>query len=66
MNSRRDFLHSAGGGFGLLALTALLAEQGLLADEPAALNPLAPRRTQFDAKAKSVIFLFMSGGPSHL
>src|SRR6185295_11083513 len=57
---------SAGSGFGMLALTAMLAEDGLLADEPAAVNPLAPRRTHFAARAKSVIFLFMSGGPSHL
>ncbi len=53
--SRRDFLRRAGGGFGSLALTALLADQGLLAGSP----HLAPR-------AKRVIFLFMSGGPSHL
>ncbi len=66
MISRRDYLRSAGGGFGMLALTSVLAEQGLLADDPTPLNPLAPRRTQFEAKAKSVIFLFMSGGPSHL
>src|SRR3954451_19167375 len=66
MISRRDYLKSAGSGFGMLALTSLLAEQGLLADEPAALNPLAPRRPHHPAKAKSVIFLFMSGGPSHL
>ena len=30
------------------------------------LNPLAPRRTHFPAKAKSVIFLFMDGGPSQV
>jgi len=66
MISRRDYLKSAGSGFGMLALTSLLAEQGLLADEPAVINPLAPRRTHHAAKAKSVIFLFMSGGPSHL
>ena len=41
MISRRDYLKSAGSGFGMLALTSLLAEQGLLADEPAAINPLA-------------------------
>ncbi len=66
MLSRREFLTSAGGGFGLLALTALLAEQGLLAEEPVLTDPLAPRSPHHTAKAKSVIFLFMSGGPSHL
>jgi hypothetical protein len=66
--SRRDFLRHAGGGFGMIALASLLAEQGLLADEPAnrAVNPLAPRAPHHEASAKRVIFLFMSGGPSHL
>jgi hypothetical protein len=66
--TRRQFLRSAGGGFGLLALSALLAEDGLLAaeGEAAAPNPLAPRPPHFPAKARQVIFLFMSGGPSHL
>src|SRR5262245_65061099 len=64
---RRQFLASAGGGFGILALTALLDEDGLLADEvDRARNPLAPRRAHHRAPAKNVIFLFMSGGPSHL
>jgi Protein of unknown function (DUF1501) len=59
---RRDFLRRAGGGFGLIALTALLAEEGQLwADDP-----LEPRRVHHPARARSVIFLFMSGGPSHL
>jgi hypothetical protein len=64
---RREFLQNAGGGFGLIALASMLHEQGLLASEPAdAANPLAPRQPHHEAKAKSVIFLFMSGGPSHL
>src|SRR5271154_6896885 len=29
-------------------------------------NPLAPKPPHFPAKAKSVIFLFMYGGPSHV
>ncbi len=68
--TRRDLLSRAGFGFGMLALSAILSEEGLLAAEaegPAATpNPLAPRQPHFSAKAKSVIFLFMSGGPSHL
>jgi hypothetical protein len=68
-STRRDFLRSAGSGFGMLALTAMLAEEGLLA-APAAtvpdLDPLAPRQPHRLATAKRVIFLFMSGGPSHL
>src|SRR6187399_3278757 len=57
---RRAFLLSAGGGFGALALAALLAE------DAAASDPLAPKRPPRPAKAKRVIFLFMSGGPSHV
>ncbi len=56
--SRRAMLASAGAGFGMLAL------RGLLAQEES--NPLAPKAPLFPAKAKSVIFLFMSGGPSHV
>src|SRR5260370_23201615 len=61
--SRRDFLARAGGGAGLLALMALLEKDGRAAG-PA--NPLAARTPHFDATAKSVIWLFLDGGPSHL
>src|SRR4051812_24973920 len=71
--SRRAFLQRAGSGFGMAALTSLLANDGLLADSStstgrtaALANPLAPRPTHFPAKAQRVIFLFMSGGPSHV
>jgi hypothetical protein len=71
--SRRAFLRQAGGGFGMVALTALLADQRLLADaeEQAAPpgrapDPLAPRAPHHEARARNVIFLFMAGGPSHL
>jgi hypothetical protein len=66
--SRRAFLRRAGGGFGMIALAAMLAEEGLLAaDAPdRTLDPLAPRRPHHRPRARSVIFLFMSGGPSHL
>jgi hypothetical protein len=61
--SRRIFLRKAGGGFGMLALASLLREQNLLA---ASENPFTPKPTHFPGKAKRVIFLFMSGGPSHV
>jgi hypothetical protein len=61
--SRRDFLCRAGGGFGALALSWLLARDGQ-AGEPKAANPLAARAPHFQARAKSVIFMFMVGGPS--
>ncbi|MGV3721378.1 MAG: DUF1501 domain-containing protein [Actinomycetota bacterium] len=62
--SRRELLSRAGFGFGSLALASLLAQDEALAGD--APNPLAPKRSHYGAKAKSVIFLFMSGGPSHL
>src|SRR5260370_450409 len=62
-SSRRAFLGQAGAGFGMLALSSLLAEQPANAQAP---NPLAPRPPHFAAKAKSVIWLFMNGGPSHV
>ncbi|HEV3436054.1 MAG TPA: DUF1501 domain-containing protein [Gemmata sp.] len=58
--SRREFLTNAFGGFGAVALTSLFAEQGRGSD------PLAQKEPHFQPKAKSVIFLFMAGGPSHL
>src|SRR5213593_1664748 len=61
--SRRDFLARAGNGFGMLALGSLLAQEGFGAPE---IDPLAPRKSHFPAKAKSVIWLFMNGGPSHV
>jgi hypothetical protein len=62
--SRRQILSGAGAGFGMLALRGLLQDGGLLAQEAA--NPLAPKAGHYSGKAKSVIFLFMSGGPSHV
>ena len=56
---RREFLSDAFCGFGGLAFGALQA-QG------ATLNPLSPKAPHLAAKAKSVIFLFMAGGPSHM
>ncbi|WP_425617128.1 DUF1501 domain-containing protein [Anatilimnocola sp. NA78] len=72
--SRRHLLAQAGGGAGLLALAALLADEGLLNKSAAAestgknapLNPLAPHAGHFGAKAKNVIWLFMNGGPSQV
>ena len=71
--NRRQLLQRAGAGFGGLALTQLLAAQGLLRAEGGVtqsstaardMNPLAPRIAHFPAKAKSVIWLFMEGAPS--
>ncbi len=63
MLNRRHFFQRAGAGFGWLALQSMLARTGFGAG---ALNPLAAKAPHFPAKAKSVIWLFMNGGPSHV
>ncbi|MBM3847161.1 MAG: DUF1501 domain-containing protein, partial [Verrucomicrobia bacterium] len=66
--TRREALRRAGGGAGLLALAGLLQDDGLLlpSARAAANNPLSPRPSHFTARAKSVIWLFMNGGPSQV
>jgi hypothetical protein len=65
-STRRHFLLQAGGGCGALALSWLLARDGFAADTTAPANPLRAKPPRFAAKAKSVIFMFMVGGPSHI
>src|SRR3954468_17830507 len=77
--NRRGFLRLASSGLGGIALTTLLAEQGLLAaatTEPAhgapirpewsPPPPLLPRKPHFAPKAKNVLVIFCSGACSHL
>jgi hypothetical protein len=59
--SRRDFLCNAGSGLGAIALSAMLS-----ADAAPLPDPLAPKPPHFKPTAKSVIWCFMEGGPSHL
>jgi hypothetical protein len=55
----------AGAGFGSIALTSLLARDGLAGD--AGVGRSAKRRLPpLEPKAKSVIWCFMDGGPSHI
>lgn len=61
---RRRFLSQMAGGIGGVALSALLARDGLLGAEGG--NPLSPRPTHFPAKAKRVIQIFCTGAVSHL
>ena len=63
--TRREFIEDAFCGFGSLALASILHQQQLRADD-GVINPLAAKRGHLTPKAKAVIFLFMSGGPSHL
>src|SRR5690349_21728463 len=62
--SRREFLHRAGCGFGAVALAALTGQRLLAA--PLATTTINARLPDKPGRAKSVIFLFMEGGPSHL
>ena len=65
VTSRREFLTRAGSGFGALALAYMLAEERGFA---AALDAGADQTQQphHVPRARSVIWLFMEGGPSHL
>src|SRR5436309_11591122 len=70
-STRRDFLRMTGSGFGLVALAALLDQERLLAapiENPKSKiqNPMSPRQSHFPARAKSVIWLFLNGGPSQV
>ncbi len=60
--NRRSFLNQFAYGIGGFALYDLLARDGYAAIS----NPLAPKEPHFPAKAKSVIFMFMEGGPSQM
>ncbi len=65
LQTRRHFFSQCSIGLGGIALASLITE-GRLGAAPAAGNPLEPKPTHFPPKAKSVIFLFMAGGPSQL
>ena len=60
MTSRRELLQKAGGGFGMLALASLMGATAVQADEPKPANG----KPHHKPRAKSVIWLFMEGGPS--
>ena len=70
--SRREFLWEAGCGISGVALAQMLSDQGLLAADiseacaakPLGANPYALKPPHFKPRAKAVISLFMTGGPS--
>ena len=66
LKSRRKLLSEMAGGIGALALGDLFARNGYAASNSKRTDPLAPKAPHFPAKAKSVIFLFMEGGPSQM
>jgi hypothetical protein len=68
--SRRDILRTFANGFGLIGLAGVLADQAGAVAPPReavdAASPLAVKPPHFPARVKRLIFLFMSGGPSHV
>ena len=58
--TRREMLRLSSIGFGSLALASLLREESVAGDG------LTPKLPLWAPTAKRVIFLFMSGGPSHI
>ena len=62
--SRREILRSCATGLPLIGLYSLLAAEAN-ADTPSD-SALSPKSPPLPARAKSVIFLFMGGGPSQL
>src|SRR5215510_9726988 len=66
---RRDFLLQSSAGLCSIALSSMLAEDGFASgidDKPSIPDPLAPKTPHHKPRAKSVIWLFLEGGPSHL
>jgi hypothetical protein len=62
VTSRREFFTRAGSGLAAMALASLMD-----ADAQAAVaDPLAPKKPHVTPRAKSVIFCFMEGAPSHV
>src|SRR5262245_20637641 len=63
--TRRTFFAHTGLSLGAMALGSLLPRSGK-AEVQVGVNPLAPRKPPFPAKAKSIIYLHMSGAPPSL
>lgn len=60
---RRQMLRQFANGFGMLGLAGLLADEARANSSD---DPLSVKQPHHSAKAKRLIFLFMSGGPSHV
>ena len=64
--TRRDVLQRALGGFGAIALQGLLAEETRAEGARSSGASLAPKKPHHQPRAKRVIFLYMTGGVSHV
>jgi hypothetical protein len=63
---RRGFLYGLGATLGTVAFNALLQAEARPGGALPAAGPLEPKSQQHPARAKSCIYLFMEGGPSHI
>jgi len=66
---RRQWLRQSGMGFGLVALSSMLYEERLPTSSAASLNdlhPLVAQKSHLQPRAKSIIWLFINGGPSQV
>ncbi len=66
--TRREMLTSSGAGFGAVALAGLLGPEAAVSatGHTSGPSPVAAKPPHVVGRAKSVIFLFMEGGPSHI
>lgn len=66
--TRRDFLTSTACGLGAAGLGSALLADGMLsaAETGSTVNPLAPKSTHFEPRAKACIFFLFEGAPSQL
>ena len=64
--TRREVLQRAVGGFGAIALHGLLADESRADDAKSSADPLSPKKPHHRPRAKRVIFLYMTGGVSHV
>jgi hypothetical protein len=64
--TRRSFLGATGLGLGSLALGSLCAAETPRNHQPPTTNHQSPNLPHFKPTAKRVIYLFQSGGPSHI
>ncbi|MBM3969935.1 MAG: DUF1501 domain-containing protein [Planctomycetes bacterium] len=64
--TRRHFFQQTAAGLGGVALASMLAKDAPAAPVGNVVDPLAPKKTHFDGKAKRVIYLHMTGSPPHL
>ena len=64
--TRREWLTRSANGFGGVALAAMMADNLARAVDSSSASPMAVKPPHFPSKAKSVIFLYMDGGPGQM